>query len=296
MDGNTRYKNGKSNLPTVDKDEELETRYERYIGIIKDLTIMSGVFMRNVLKDRECVKYILQVILNKKDLEVVDLVIQKDYKNLQGRSAMLDCFVRDSRGSLIDVEIQQDNEGASPKRARYHSGLMDMNILNPGQDFNQLPESYVIFITRNDVLGYGQAIYHIDRRIEELDLIFKDETHIIYVNSQNQDDTELGMLMHDFNCKNAKDFHSKILANRVHELKDTQKGVELMCKEMEQIYSEGVEKGEKTGEKKGELKKAKETAISLAEMGLSIDKIAMAIKISVDTVEKWLDESMCLLK
>ena len=45
--------------------------------------------------------------------------------------------------------------------------------------------------------------------------------------------------MHDLNCKNAKDMHSKILADRVYELKETQKGVELMCHEMKQIYEEG---------------------------------------------------------
>lgn len=38
--------------------------------------------------------------------------------------------------------------------------------------------------------------------------------------------------------------HSKILDDRVHELKETQKGVEFMCREMEQIYSEGIESGE----------------------------------------------------
>ena len=71
------------------KTEELETRYERYKGILKDLTIMSDVFMRNVFKKRECTEYVLQVIMNKKDLKVIDQVLQKDYKNLQGRSANL---------------------------------------------------------------------------------------------------------------------------------------------------------------------------------------------------------------
>ena len=216
------------------------------------------------------------------------MVVQKDYKNLQGRSAVLDCVARDSDGKQMDVEIQQDNEGASPKRARYHSGLMDMNTLNPGQDFDELPESYVIFITRDDVLGYGLPIYHVNRKIEEVSENFKDEAHIIYVNSKKQDDTELGRLMHDLHCKNAGDMYSKILADRVHELKETQKGVEFMCREMEQIYSEGIE----SGMEKGELKKAKETALSLAEMGLSVDKIAQAVKISVDTVQEWLKESM----
>ena len=266
----------------------LEVRYERYKGIIKNSTLMSDIFMRNVFKQRECLEYVLQVIMEKQDLKVIEQIIQKDYKNLQGRSAIMDCVARDSEGKQFDVEIQQDNEGASPKRARYHSGLMDMNTLNPGQDFDELPESYVIFITRDDILGYGFPIYHIDRHIKEADDSFQDEAHIIYVNSRKQEDTELGRLMHDLHCKNADEMHSPVLAKRVHELKDTQKGVDLMCHEMEKIYSEGMESGE--------LKKAKETALSMAEEGMDVKKIARLVKVSEDDIQKWIDENMCVAK
>ena len=270
----------------------LEVRYERYKGIIKNFTLMSDIFMRNVFKQRECLEYVLQVIMEKQDLKVIEQIIQKDYKNLQGRSAIMDCVARDSEGKQFDVEIQQDNESASPKRARYHSGLMDMNTLNPGQDFDELPESYVIFITRDDILGYDFPIYHIDRHIKEADDSFQDEAHIIYVNSRKQEDTELGRLMHDLHCKNADEMHSPVLAKRVHELKDTQKGVELMCHEMEKIYSEGME----SGEKRGELKAKKETALSLAEMGLPVEKIAKAVNHNVKDVQKWIDETLCVTK
>ena len=266
----------------------LEVRYERYKGIIKNFTLMSDIFMRNVFKQRECLEYVLQVIMEKQDLKVIEQIIQKDYKNLQGRSAIMDCVARDSEGKQFDVEIQQDNESASPKRARYHSGLMDMNTLNPGQDFDELPESYVIFITSDDILGYGFPIYHIDRHIKEADNSFQDEAHIIYVNSRKQEDTELGRLMHDLHCKNADEMHSPVLAKRVHELKDTQKGVELMCHEMEKIYSEGMESGE--------LKAKKETALSLAEMGLPVEKIAKAVNHNVNEVQKWIDENLCAIK
>lgn len=273
-------------------NSDLESRYEKYKGIIKNFTLMSDIFMRNVFKKRECLEYVLQVIMEKQDLYVIDQVIQKDYKNLQGRSAVMDCVARDSTSKQFDVEIQQDNEGASPKRARYHSGLMDMNTLNPGQDFEELPESYVIFITRDDILGYGLPIYHIDRQIKELNEAFQDEAHIIYVNSRKQDDTELGRLMHDLHCKKADEMHSPILAKRVYELKETQKGVELMCHEMEKIYSEGME----SGEKRGELKAKKETALSLAEMGLPVEKIAKAVNHNVKDVQKWIDETLCVTK
>ena len=273
-------------------NSDLESRYEKYKGIIKNFTLMSDIFMRNVFKKRECLEYVLQVIMEKQDLHVIDQIIQKDYKNLQGRSAVMDCVARDSAGKQFDVEIQQDNEGASPKRARYHSGLMDMNTLNPGQDFEELPESYVIFITRDDILGYGLPIYHIDWQIKELNEAFQDEAHIIYVNSRKQDDTELGRLMHDLHCKKADEMHSPILAKRVYELKETQKGVELMCHEMEKIYSEGME----SGEKRGELKAKKETILSLAEMGIPVNKIAKAVNLSEKDVQKWIDENLCAMK
>ncbi len=268
--------------------ETLEARYRRYRSILKDLTIMSDVFMRNVLKQKACTEYILRVILERNDLIVVDQVLQKDYKNLQGRSVILDCVVRDSVGRRMNVEFQQEKEGTEPKRARYHSGLMDMNALNPGQEFYELPESYVIFITRDDALGYGLPIYHVERKIEEVGKSFGDETHIVYVSSNIREDTELGRLMHDLHCKNAADMYSKILADRVRELKETQEGEDVMCRELEQIYSEGME----DGEKRGELKKAKTSALSMAADGMNVDKIAYYLNVSAQMVQKWIDESM----
>ena len=64
-----------------------------------------------------------------------------------------------------------------------------------------------------------------------------------------------------------------------------------MCREMEKIYSEGMESGEKRGIEKGELKKAKETALSMAEEGMDVKTIARLVKISEKDVQKWIDET-----
>ena len=82
--------------------------------------------------------------------------------------------------------------------------------------------------------------------------------------------------------------YSRILAKRVYELKETQEGVESMCQEMEQIFSEGQRYGEKRGERRGKLRAKKEAAVSLNEMGLPADKIAEAVKVSAETVQKWI--------
>ena len=65
-----------------------------------------------------------------------------------------------------------------------------------------------------------------------------------------------------------------------------------MCHEMEKIYSEGME----SGEKRGELKAKKETALSMAEEGMDVKKIARLGKVSEDDIQKWIDENMCVAK
>lgn len=137
----------------------------------------------------------------------------------------------------------------------------------------------------------GTFIKNSCRIIEEVSKDFKDEAHIIYVNSKIQDDTELGRLMHDLHCKNASDMYSKILANRVRELKETQKGVEVMCNEIEEIYSEGIERGER----RGELRKAKDTALFMAADGMEVEKIAYYLKVNTETIEEWLEESLSVV-
>ena len=62
---------------------------------------MSDILIRNVLKQAACAEYILQVIMGDQTLRVLECVVQKDYKNLQGRSAVLDCVIRDTRGKLL---------------------------------------------------------------------------------------------------------------------------------------------------------------------------------------------------
>lgn len=277
-----------------------EVRYQRYRGILRELTMMSDVFMRNVLKDRACTEYILRTILEDGGLRVLEQVIQKDYKNLQGRSAILDCVAADSRGRQINIEVQQKTEGASPQRARYHSGLLDMNTLKPGQRFEELPESCVIFITSGDGLGYGCPIYHIKRKISEVNQDFRDGSYIIYVDSKNQEDTPLGRLMHDFHCSLASEMQSGILAKRVRELKETEEGAKTMCEEMDRIFREGrrlgEKHGEKRGERRGEMKSKRETAARLAKRGMTVPEIAELVGANTQLVQKWLENRIEVLK
>ena len=117
---------------------------------------------------------------------------------------------------------------------------------------------------------------------------FDDKAYIIYVNSGIQEDAELGRLMHDFHCKNASDMYSEILADRVRELKETQDGIERMCREMEELYNEGVS----YGIAQGELKNKKVNAVSFSNLGISVEQIAQGMNVSVDQVKQWIAEGL----
>ena len=141
----------------------------------------------------------------------------------------------DQVGRTYNVEIQRRDEGADAHRARYNSSLLDANLTSPGDRYDALGETYVIFITERDVLHEGLLIYHIDRYVRETGKPFEDGSHILYVNAQCRSDTPLGKLMHDFHCTDARDMNYPVLAERVHYFKDNVKGATNMCRAVEQL-------------------------------------------------------------
>ena len=234
---------------------------------LSELILMDDIFMRIVLKDRKCTEFILQTILQKPDLKVKTQSIQSDLKNLQGRSLILDCLCSDTKGTVYNIEVQNDSHGASPKRARYHSALIDMHILKKGKTFETLPESYVIFICAKDILKENKQIYHISRIIQESGKKFPDQAEIIYLNTSKDSENELGKLIEDFYTKNPKKMHSRVLAKRVADLKENKNIEKGEHDAMTTYYDRLKKQWEKEGIAKGIIEgKAKGSAESESKM------------------------------
>lgn len=221
-----------------DREINFERKHKEDLQRLRGFRLLDDDFMTKVFEDQACAEFLLKIILDRDDLRVVRSNSQYTIKNLQGRSVRLDILAVDRQNRVYNIEIQRNDKGAGVKRARYNSGLIDANVTEPGEQYDGLNETFVIFITENDVLGDGLPIYHIDRTIRETGKLFGDESHIIYVNSQMKDETALGKLMHDFSCTNAKDMYYEVLADRVHFFKEDEKGVAIMCKAMEEMRKE----------------------------------------------------------
>ena len=222
------------------------------LALIENFRLMDDDFMSKCLENApECIELILQIILGKKDLKVVKSQTEYPIKSLQGRGVRFDLFARDSNGREYDIEIQRAKDGAEPKRARYNSALMDANALKSGEDFDKLRDTYVIFITENDVMGRGQDVYVYDRTEKKSGRSLCDGTHIIYVNGATRSKSDIGKLMHDFLCSNAAEMYFDLLKRRVSEFKDSEEGRHYMCEAMERIKAEGIVEGVERGKAEG---------------------------------------------
>ncbi len=223
---------------------EEEKRRQGYLERLKNFSLMDDEFMTKCFEDApECVELVLRIVLDKPDLKVIDSHTQVFVANLLKRSVRLDVLAVESIGKRCNVEIQRADKGAGYKRARFHSSVIDTKLLEKSEDFDDLPETFVIFITENDVMGCGLPLYTVNRYIEETGKRFDDEEHIIYVNGAYRGDTELGKLMHDFSCSNPDGMNFPILADRVRFFKEEKEGIETMCQSMEDLYNEGIKNG-----------------------------------------------------
>ncbi len=237
---------------------------------IQEFRLLDDDFMSKVFEDDyECIELMLHIIMGKQDLKVQKAHTQYNIKNLEGRSVRLDIYAVDTTGKKYNIEVQRAGKGADVKRARYNSSVIDTKSLPAGVDYASLPETYVIFITENDVIGGNKSVYHIDRVIKETGEAFGDGAHIIYVNGAYRDETPIGLLMHDFSCKDPNDMHYKILADKTRYFKEDKEGVAAMCKIMEELID---------GEKK-------EIALRMLKSGeVSKEYIAVMVGLSVEVV------------
>ena len=259
-----------------------------YLAEIEQYRLMDDDFMSKCLENApECIELILRIILGKKDLKVVRSQTEYPIKSLQGRGVRFDVFARDSKGREYDIEIQRADHGAEPRRARYNSALMDANALKSGEDFAKLRDTYVIFITENDVMGRGQDMYVFDRMDRRSGLDFGDGAHVVYANGTWRGNDALGRLMHDLNCSDADEMYFDLLKRRVSEFKNSEEGRYTMCKAMERIAERNKAEGRAEGERKGKRETMLVTARRMLKDGiLALKDIARYSGLSLAQVKK----------
>ena len=156
--------------------------------------------------------------------------------------------------------------------------MIDSHTLKKQEDFDKLPNLYIIFILEHDLFNMGEPVYFVNKILNAKDedgnnLLFNDGCNIMYVNGEYTGDDALGKLMHDFSTPNADDMYYTELAEKVRFYKQDETGVQMASKIVEEY---GDERAAEAFEQ-GAQQQAIQAAINLLKMGvLSLEQIAQA--------------------
>lgn len=147
---------------------------------------MFGAVMRNPEKCKALLECVLDIKIRKIEYPELEKTIDNTY---EAKSIRLDVYVEDEENTIYNIEMQATDKKNLPKRTRYYQGMIDLNIINKGQNYNKLKKSYVIFICDYDEFGYGLHRYTFEKRCNEIpDLVLGDDTVVVILNTKGTED------------------------------------------------------------------------------------------------------------
>ncbi len=255
--------------------------------IIRNMTLMSDIMAKSAFEDRKCVECLVKALMGDDDIVIESFHVQYTINSLRKHSVTLDICVFFKDGSVADIEIQISDGQAEVRRARLYSSMLDNLLLPKNEDYKNLPDKYVFFVTLEDHFGDGLQVYHFENAMcvnGKLVRKLNDGAHIIYVTARLYDnETKLGRLLHDLCCKNPEDMYNKPLAERLDFFKNEPKGRNIMYTTFEQLMEANVVQGIK--------EEREEFASALIVDGkYSYKDIARLTKLSLEEVEAIAEE------
>ncbi len=246
-----------------------------------------GIIMRN---PKYC-KPFLETILG---IKISDIKYPKTQKTIDitagAKSVRLDVYVEDEENTVYNIEMQVTLNKNLPKRSRYYQGMIDLNILEKGEDYKNLKQSYVIFICTFDLFGKGRHIYTFENRcLQDYEIGLGDETTKIILNTKGtMDDVtpEMKRLLNYIDGQEPSDNFTMELETAVRSVKKNEKRrVEYMTLEMR--YREIMEQGLEYGIEQGIEQGLEQTAIRMLQSKeLSDEKIALYSGLSIEQVQE----------
>ena len=205
------------------------------------------------------------------------------HKNIQVR---LDVYVEDEKNTVFDMEMQIHVKRNLPKRMRYYQGMIDLNILEKGGDYNELKKSYVIFICTFDPYGQGRHLYSFEYLCnQDPSLTFGDETVKIILNTKGTlDDVspEMKRLLEYIDGQAASDDFTRELDDAVQSARRNEKwrlDYMTLQQEYREKYNEGLEAGIEQGLERG-------IKVLYYDVQMTIPEIAAKMSVQEELVEK----------
>lgn len=195
---------------------------------LEELTITDDFMFGAVMRDPRRCKPLLELILDVKIHHIEYPELQKFIsERYDSKSIRLDVYIEDDAGTVYDIEIQTTSKKHLPRRVRYYQGLIDLSILEKGEDYRALRKSYVIFIATYDPFGKGRFVYTFENRCrEDLGLPLGDDAVKIVLNTKGfvgEISQDLNALLKYMDGMQPKSDYTRELEKAVEEVRSDEK-------------------------------------------------------------------------
>ena len=262
----------------------------------ENLRISNDFMFAKVMRNPELCKGLLERLL---DIQIDHIEYPEEQKVIDiskdSKSVRLDVYLKDEKGTVYNVEIQTTSNRNLPKRTRYYAGMIDLNAIEKGADYSELPQSFVIFICTFDAFRNGRWKYTFENMCKEDNkLLLGDGTAKIFFNTTGtkgdiREDAK-NILKFIENNTTEDDFTEK-LAQEVQKIKENKEWqveyMTLLMREREK-YKEGVAEGEIIGEIRGVIKTYEEVGFSFQETVRRVsEKFDLSLQQSEEEVNKY---------
>ena len=258
------------------------------------------LFCKILTTDLELTRELLEIILNTRIRKVKIAESQKGMKlTPYGRGVRLDVYVQDDENVVYDVEMQTTEEKELGKRARYYQGMIDLNLIENGQDFSELGNSFVIFILKHQPKGLAAnlPVYTFRYRAEEdSGVVLRDGAVKVLVNAEGPTEglpERLKNFLEFIRDRKPKDTFTERLDDHVQKARESRDWrLEYMTLEMKlrEQYKLGREEGRKEGRSAGVLEMQKKSANAALDLGIPYATIITEFGIPESVLNAVLEE------
>ncbi len=192
----------------------------------QELTFTDDFMFAKVMLNEKLCKQLLEIVLGIKIKNINYPELQKSMNpDYDAKSVRLDVYVDDEDGTVYNIEMQTTNPGNIPKRTRYYHGMIDLHLIEKGEDYSKLAKSYVIFICTEDISGLNKPAYLYEMYCKEHDTFLGDETYTVILNAACTElqDTELDNFLRFVKTGEATNQFTNELLNEVDNVKHTKR-------------------------------------------------------------------------
>ena len=240
----------------------------------------------SVMKNRKAYQSTLSIILDEKDLELIQVHVEQVVLNKSGKRAIrLDAWALDNKNRQFNTEMQNDTSADDVrKRARYYQGLLDTPILKAGKKtkYKELPCTTIIFITQEDIFGKDLAMYTFTEQCEEVEgLHLEDGTTKIFLNMKSKNGRpELVSLLQYMKDTRLDNPEILVQDERIKQIDDIVTEVR-QSEEWEEARMNLLQ----VGENHGRNMMLVEMVCCKLRKGKSVEEIADALEVKIEVVE-----------